>query len=320
MAVPDISVIIVSYNTRELLLSCLQSVYASREAGNVEVVVVDNASTDGTREAVVREWPAVRWIENAENIGFAGATNVGLAASSGQYRLLLNSDTEIRPDCLNLLRSFMETHPAAGAIGPRLVYIDGRTQPSADSFPNLFTEFLHLFGFKRLLPGETARRLAAPVLTKVSGKTVGTYFQTYTGSLEPREVDCVSGACLLISADVYEVVGGLDTSFFMYMEDMDWCVRIKAAGFGVYYVPEVEVVHHVGASGEADPATAERVLVTRYQSRLQFFAKHRGRGANFLERVMVVKAFALRWPFSHRRRAYGKIIRMAWSAKSVVRS
>lgn len=311
MGQPDVSVIIVNFNTRELLLSCLRSVFAGRDTGTLEVIVVDNASTDGSRDAVPRDYPIVRLIENAENIGFAGATNVGLAAASGRYLLLLNSDAELRPDGIKLMTAFLEEHPAAGATGPRLVYGDGRTQPSVDSVPNLFTEFLHLFGFRRLLPGETARRLAAPVLTKVSGKTIGTYFQTYTGSLLPQEVDCVSGACLMIRAEVFEVVGGLDPSFFMYMEDMDWCVRIKAAGFGVYYVPEVEVVHHVGASGDTDPATAEAVLVTRYKSRLHFFAKHRGRGAFFVERVMMVKAFALRWPFSKRKTAYSRIIKIA---------
>jgi GT2 family glycosyltransferase len=311
MPKPDISVIIVSFNTRELVLACLRSVYAGRGAGDVEVIVVDNASTDGSRDAIRREFPKARIIENIHNLGFSAANNIGLENAAGSYAILLNSDAELRPDGIKLLREFMDNHPEAGAAGPRLVYDDGTTQPSADSVPNLLTEFLHLFGFRRLIPGETARRMVAPVLSKASGKTVGTYFETYSGSLEPREVDCISGACLIARADTVAKVGGLDDKFFMYMEDMDWCVRIKETGAKVYYIPEVEVVHHVGKSAEPDAATSEKVLVERYKSRLYFFRKHRGRGALFVERVMMAKAFAIRWPFSRHRQAYGQIIKAA---------
>jgi GT2 family glycosyltransferase len=313
MPKPDVSVIIVSFNTRDHLRACLRSVFSGRGAGEIEVIVVDNASTDGSRDAIRKEFPAVRIIENKHNLGFSAANNIGLENASGRYALLLNSDTELRPDGIKLLREFMDTHSQAGAAGPRLVYDDGTTQPSADSAPNLLTEFLHLFGLKRLIPGETARRVAAPVLSKVSGKTVGTYFEMYSGSLEPREVDCVSGACVIARADTVAAVGGLDDNFFMYMEDMDWCVRIKETGAKVYYVPEVEVVHHVGMSGEPDAATAEKVLIERYKSRLYFFRKHRGRGAQFVERVMMVKSFAIRWPFSRHRKAYSQIIKAALS-------
>lgn len=311
MPQPDISVIIVSFNTRELILACLRSVFAGRGAGETEVIVVDNASNDGSRDAIRKEFPGVKIIENRRNLGFSAANNIGLENATGSYALLLNSDTELRPDGLKLLREFMDAHPGAGAAGPRLVYDDGTTQPSADSAPNLLTEFLHLFGFRRLISGESARRAAAPVLSKISGKTVGTYFDTYSGSLEPREVDCVSGACVIARADTVVKVGGLDDKFFMYMEDMDWCVRIKETGAKIYYVPEVEVMHHVGISGELDAATAEKILVERYKSRLYFFWKHRGRGALFVERVMMAKAFAIRWLFSRHRKAYTQIIRAA---------
>ncbi len=311
MAKPDLSVIIVSFNTKELIEACLRSVFTSRGAGEVEVIVVDNASTDGSRDAIRKSFPAVKIIENKFNLGFSAASNIGLESAAGTYALLLNSDTELRPDGLKLLREFMDVHPEAGAAGPRLVYDDGTTQPSADSEPNLLTEFLHLFGLRRLVPGETARRMASPALSKMFGKTVGTYFDMYSGSLEPREVDCVSGACVIARAGTVKQVGGFDDKFFMYMEDMDWCVRIKETGAKVYYVPEVEVVHHVGQSGQPDPATAEKVLVEKYKSRLYFFRKHRGRGAVFVERVMMAKAFAIRWPFSRHRQAYGQIIRAA---------
>lgn len=311
MPQPDISVIIVSFNTRELILACLRSVFAGRGAGETEVIVVDNASNDGSRDAIRKEFPGVKIIENRRNLGFSAANNIGLENATGSYAVLLNSDTELRPDGLKLMREFMDAHQEAGAAGPRLVYDDGTTQPSADSAPNLLTEFLHLFGFRRLIPGESVRRAAAPVLSKVSGKTVGTYFETYSGILEPREVDCVSGACIIARAGIVKQVGGLDDKFFMYMEDMDWCVRIKETGAKVYYVPEVEVVHHVGMSGEPDAETAEKILVERYKSRLYYFRKHRGRGALFVERVMMAKAFAIRWLFSRHRKAYTQIIKIA---------
>lgn len=310
MAAPDVSVVIVSYNTRELLLSCLKSVADSRGMGDVEVIVVDNASGDGSRDAVRKEFPSVKLIESKSNLGFSGATNLGMDAASGRYFLLLNSDAEVRPDGIKLLRDFMDANPECGAAGPRLVYDDGRTQPSIDSVPNLLTEFLHLFRITKLIPGETARRAIAPAM-KFTGKTVGTYFKTYEGGLEPYEVDCVSGACMIVRADAVKAIGGLDTSFFMYMEDMDWCVRFKEAGYKVFYVPEVEVVHHVGGSGTADKQTSENTLVARYESRLRFFAKHRGRGALFMERAMMAEAFAIRWPFSRNRKAYGRIIKAA---------
>lgn len=311
MPQPDISIIIVSYNTRDLLVSCLKSIEASQGALAIETIVVDNASTDGSRDEVRKDFPSVKLITNNSNPGFAAANNAGLKSAGGRYILLLNSDAELRRDSLKLLVDFMDSHPKTGAVGPRLVYSDGTTQPSADSFPNLMTDFLHLFGFRRLIPGEAARRLAAPVLSRVGGKTVGTYFKTYSGGFEPVEVDCVSGACLIVRAELIEKVGGLDPGFFMYMEDMDWCVRIKAAGALVFYLPEVEVIHHVGQSGEIDSDKAENLLVERYKSRLYFFRKHRGSGALFIERVMMIKAFALRWPFSKHKRAYSQIIKAA---------
>jgi GT2 family glycosyltransferase len=311
MVAPDVSVIIVSYNTRQLLLSCLKSVADSRGGGDIETIVVDNASNDGSRDAVRKEFPHVRLIESKTNLGFSGATNMGMDAASGRLFLLLNSDAEVRPDGVKLLRDFMDANPEIGAAGPRLVYDDGRTQPSIDSVPNLLTEFLHLFRLTKLIPGERARRAVAPAMSKFSGKTVGTYFRTYEGGLEPYEVDCVSGACMIVRADAVEKVGGLDTSFFMYMEDMDWCVRFKEAGYKVFYVPEVEVVHHVGGSGAIDKETSENTIVARYDSRLRFFAKHRGRTALLIERFMMGTAFAIRWPLSRHRKAYGRIIKAA---------
>lgn len=308
---PEITVIVVSYNTKDLLLSCLKSVYESRGVGPIEIIMVDNGSTDGSVEAVQSLYPDVEMIKAKGNLGFSGANNLALPKVGGRYVLLLNSDAELRKDSLEIMKAFFDEHPDAGAVGPRLVYDDGTTQPSVDSFPNLFTEFLHLFQVKRLLPGERVRQAVAPTLSKVSGQTVGTYFQPYLTDLNPRPVDCLSAACLMVRRETAEAAGPLDEKFFMYMEDMDWCIRIRQTGTEIYYLPEVEVIHRVGMSGEASEESQEKVFVERYRSRLYFFKKHRGPFAVFMLRVMMVSAFAIRWPFSKKRRLYGKVIRMA---------
>jgi len=308
---PLISTIIVSYNTRDLLIKCLDSVFSSRDTGAMEVFVVDNGSGDGSRQAVEKHCPQVHLIKNQSNIGFAAANNIALKKAQGKYIVLLNSDAELRKDGLALMKKFLEETPDAGAVGPRLVYDDGTVQPSADSFPNLMTEFFHLFRLKYLIPGEDTRRRLAPAISKVSGKTVGTYFQTYSDDMTPGIVDCVSGACIMIKRQVLNRVGPLDENFFMYMEDMDWCLRIRQAGYKVYYMREVEVVHHVGMSGMETDRADDRTFVEGYKSRLYYYKKHRGAFARFILRSMTAVAFTLRWPFSRKRRVYARIIKLA---------
>lgn len=223
-----------------------------------EVIVVDNGSTDGTLEMLRRNYPHVRLIANEQNVGFARANNQGLAMSRGQYVLLLNSDAFLRGPALARLVRFMETHPEAGAAGPRLYYDDGTPQRSCWSFPTLATEFYGALGLDKLFS---------------RSQTFGRYKMTYWDMQDMREVDVVMGACLIIRREAVEQIGYLDERFFMYSEEVDWCYRLRQAGWRVYFVPDAEATHLWGGTSRVLPV---QTLVQLYRSRLLFFRKHYG--------------------------------------------
>lgn len=259
-----LSIIIVNWNTRDLLATCLESIQRSlsnEEAGaglRAEVIVVDNGSTDGTVEMLQRDYPGVRLIENRENVGFARANNQGLAASRGRYLLLLNTDAFLRGPALARLVRFMDEHPDAGIVGPRLYFGDGTLQPSCYAFPTLATEFYGAIGLDRLFP---------------RSRLFGRYRLGYWDMRDVREVDVVMGACLLARREVFEQIGGLDERFFMYSEEVDWCYRARQAGWRIYYVPQAEVTHLWGGTSRVLPV---QTVVQLYHSRLLFFRKHYG--------------------------------------------
>ncbi len=323
---PDLTIAIVSHNTKKLLLECLGSLSSSLDKTRSEVFVVDNASTDGSSEAVVEAYPWVKLINNPENIGFTRATNQALESAQGRYVALLNSDTQVDVDTFKALVGFLDSHPEAGAAGPRLVYTDGTPQPSIDAFPSLVSEFSHLYQIKKLIPGTDSRRRMASILKKVPSEAVAAYFRVYSDETTPSEVDALSGACLVVRRDVIDKTGLLDESFFMYMEDLDWCTRIRRAGFKVYYVPEVGVIHHVGQSGQADAEKKIETTYEFYRSRLYFFRKYRGWISVVLHRFIMATAFCWRWLWAAtlgmvftrqreevitRRKLYGRITALA---------
>jgi len=249
----DLSIIVLSWNVRDLLRACLMSVQQNVETSerlNVETLIVDNASTDGSAEMVAREFPTVRLIRNRANRGYAGANNIGIAASQGRYVLLLNSDTVVPASALAELVAFMAAHPEAGACSPQLVGSDGRPQSYA-------------FGCDPT-PGYLLRR--------------GLYRQLLRRPLhdwdtaELQEVDWVSGACLLVRRATIEQVGGLDEQFFMYFEDNDWCLRMRRAGWKVYYNPNV-CITHIGGQGLIQNPAARRAY---HRSLEYFYAKYYG--------------------------------------------
>ena len=218
------------------------------ETLDTEVIVVDNASTDGSADMVAAEFPEARLIRNAENVGFPRGNNVGIAASAGRYVLLLNSDTMVPAGALARLVAFMDAHPQAGACSPRLLQLDGTPQPYAFGCdPTL--GYLLRRGFSRLL-------FRRPLHD--------------WGVAETIEVDWVSGACLLIRREAIDQVGGLDEAMFMYFEDNDWCRRMRLAGWQVYYVPTVAITHIGGAGLKQNPAAR----AAYYHSLAHFYAKH----------------------------------------------
>lgn len=237
---PAVSVIVVNWNTKDLLRTCLGSV---REHLNLpcEVIVVDNASHDGSPEMVAAEFPEATLIRNDRNLGFGAANNIGMAAAAAPAFLLLNSDARLVDGSIAPLAERLQREPRLGVIGPRLRFEDGRLQASAHRFSTLRLLALEELGFYKLLP----RRKAAEVL-------LGAYWD----HARERHVDWVVGACMLVRREVFETTGGFDPAIFLYGEEVEWCERIWAAGWQVLFSPEAEVAHVGHAS--ADTLVGER--------------------------------------------------------------
>jgi GT2 family glycosyltransferase len=273
----DLSVVIVNRNTRELLKACLESII--RFAGELvmEIIVVDNGSTDGSAEMVGTGFPDVRLIRNDANTGFAHPNNQGLAVSRGRYAMLLNSDTEVRSGALARLVSFMDEHPEAWACGPALFYPDGRVQPSCRSFPSLWVHFCDMFFLDRLFPR-----------TRTFGN-----LETRFDHRRTAVVDQPMGAALLVRREVLEIVGFLDERFTIYYNDVDWCYRIRRSGRQLWFVHDAHVVHHLGATtGVENRSLKLGVEMTR--NVFDYYEKHFGRRGLFWFRVWLIAGFTLR--------------------------
>ena len=276
MAAPDISVVVVSWRTRELTLACLAAVAADAARGEaaVETVLVDNASGDGTAEAVRGAFPGVEVVAANRNLGFAAGCNLGLSRARGRYALLLNPDAEIPPGTLGALVRFLDAAPRAGAAGCRLVSPSGEPQFSAGRFLTPFNQFAETIGLARLVPAAALRR---------------SYHEREIAG-EAAEVDWAVGACLALRRAALDEVGGLDERFFMYSEDEDLCYRLRRAGWGVHLLSGVRV-RHVGG-GSASQALA-RMRDEARASQQAFVRKHGGavRAALFraLMRVAALK-------------------------------
>lgn len=253
----NLSVIVVTYNAAPYVEACLASIEARLEAGTTEICVVDNASTDATCELVARHDHRVRLVVNPRNLGFAAALNRGLAATTGRYVLWVNPDATIEDGGASILVRYLDEHPEVGILGPKIVDPDGQLQRSARAFPSYDWPLGHRHGWlTRLFPANpfSARYL----LADLDPSTV-------------RDVDWVSGACLLHRREVAEHVGGLDERFFMYCEDVDFCRRARQAGWLVRYHPALTVRHHVAGTTRQEPV---RMLVERHRSLWRYYRKH----------------------------------------------
>lgn len=271
-----LSVIIVNWNARELLRRCLAHLHPAIDGLDAEVFVVDNASQDGSAAMVDEEFPWALLIENQENLGFARANNQAIRLSTGEYILLLNSDTFVRPDTIAQMLSFMQAHPEAGMSGCKLFYADGSLQPSCSNFPTLLTELSGAFYLDRLFP---------------RSRLFGKYLMTYWDYDDVREVDAIIGAFMLIRRRAIDEVGLMDEGFFMYSEEVDWCYRFKQAGWKVYYVPHAEAIHLWGGSSRQ---LEVKMFVQMYRSRVAFFRKHHGRFAAILVKSLLALASFIR--------------------------
>jgi GT2 family glycosyltransferase len=266
-----LAVVVVNYNTREHLRACLDSVLLQQPAA---VLVVDNASSDGSADLVRREFPGVQLLENSANAGYGAGANLGIAHCATDYAVLLNSDTRLERGALEALRNYLDLHPEVAIVGPRLVNGDGTLQASCYPFPTPWQIFLqesaagHLFRF-------------VPVLRE-------THLQT-SSHTAAREAPWVLGAALAIRRTAFEAVGGFDESFFIYYEEVDLCQRLRRAGWQVHFAPVTTITHIGGAS--TSQVRAE-MLVHWFMSLKHYYRRHYRR-LQLIAMLLVVKLVAL---------------------------
>jgi len=238
----ELSVVIVSYNTKDLLRNCLKSVFEQTRDIDFEVWVVDNNSTDGSADMVKAEFPTVNLIRNPINGGFAQANNLALRQCMGDYMLILNPDTVIPENTFKKVIDFFRQHPDAGAVGCKLIKADGRLDIACKrSFPTPWNSLCKAIGLDRLFSGS---------------KLFGGYNLTYLVENETHSVDCLVGAFMMLPHAVIELVGYLDEAFFMYGEDIDWCYRIKKSGYSIYYYPGTYIWHYKKESSKKESTKA----------------------------------------------------------------
>ena len=255
----DLSIIIVNWNTKDLLKACLRSVYAETRGLTFEVFVVDNASTDGSPEMVERTFPQVRLIRNAANVGFARASNQALRLSRGRYVLLLNPDTLILDQALVRMVHFMDQHPDVGALGPKILTAEGEVDlRCARRFPSLLSELFELTRLSARFP---------------HNRLFGSYLMSYWDHNDRREVEVLTGACLLVRREAMKQAGSLDEDFYMYGEDVDWCYRLRRAGWQVWYDSHTYIIH---LGSQSTRLVQEEMGLERFRSRHALFRKHRG--------------------------------------------
>ncbi len=289
----DLSIVIVNWNVRDLLRQCLQSIQST----NAEIIIVDNASTDGSVEMVRAEFPGVHIITNADNRGFPAANNQGLAIAQGRYVLLLNPDTELTGDALETMIAFADAHPDVGLIGPQLLNSDGSVQSSRRRFPTLLTALCE----STWLEGYAPRRL------------LERYYILDRPDDVMQDVDWVTGAAMMARREAIEQVGPLDEGFFMYSEELDWCRRFRESstgssgrcGWRVVYLPAAQIVHHVGKSSEQVVAARHIHFQT---SKVRYFHKYHGPLIAEMLRLFLLGNYVwqlglegLKWLLGHRR-------------------
>lgn len=290
----DLSIVIISWNVRELLRRCLDSIQESLkgEKGEgllVETIIFDNGSTDGSADMVREDFPRVHLMESEVNLGFTKGNNLAIGQSEGRYILLLNPDTEVVGDALGTMVAYMEAHPRVGALGPQLLNPDGTTQSSRRRFPTLATAFLESTVLQPWFQG-------SGILKR--------YYVLDRPDNEIQPVDWVVGAALLIRRVALHQVGPLDEEFFMYSEELEWCYRLKAQGWEVDYLPTAQVVHQEGRS-------SEQVLPARHihfqRSKVLFFKRYYGWRGEVL-RWFILSTYlyllvleGLKWLVGHKR-------------------
>lgn len=257
----DVSICIVSWNTRNILRNCIESIYDKTKGISYEIIVVDNNSHDDTCKMVKEEFPQCRLIENKDNLGFVKANNIAIKQAKGRYILFLNPDTELKTKAIEGMARFLDRETEYGAVGCKLIYPDGSIQHvCARTFPTPFNQFCLLVMLDRLFP---------------HSKRFSTVEMRYWDHKNSRDIDCLSGACILVRREIIDRLSGFDEKIFMYAEDVDLCFRIKRKGWKIYYLSNEEIVHYSGASSKQHQKKFFSSIMQR-ESNLYFLNKHFG--------------------------------------------
>ena len=283
----DLSIIIVSWNTREILAGCLHSVFESETSRQFEVLVVDNASTDGSGDMIREVYPQTLLFSNQENVGFARANNQAIASSSGKYVMLLNPDTVVDNTVVEVLSEYLDDHLDVGAVGPRLLNPDRTLQQSAFPKPTLAREFWRMFHLDSI-------------------HNFAEYPMQDWPITKARDVDVLMGACLLVRRKVLDQIGFLDESFFIYSEEVDLCTRIRNFGWRISWVPTVAVEHLGGQSTEQ---IQSEMFLQLYRGKIQYFRKHHSTLEVWLYKLVLIIATLARLaliPFAYLERSTNK--------------
>lgn len=272
----DLSISIVNWNTKDALKLCLKSIYDSSHEIEFEVFVIDNNSSDSSAEMVMRRFPSVRLIRNKVNLGFARANNQAIKKSRGRDILLLNPDIVVLPNSLARMVNFMRSHSEVGAAGGKLLNPDGTIQKG---------------GYYRRFPSVMQAVMGCTLLNRITG--MGSFLERYYGEKidsDTVEVDQPPGACLMVRREVIGQVGLLDEDFNLWFEDVDWCYRIKKAGWKIFFYPEAEFIHRGGQSVKSLTLYDYEEIYTR--SMLIYFKKHKGwLRFNLLRHILLVNSY-----------------------------
>ncbi len=298
---PDLSIIIVNWNVRDLLRACLESIERGRGNLDVEVIVVDSASSDGSVAMLTADFPWVTLVACSENVGFPKGNNLGIAKANGRYILLLNPDTVVLDNALTVMLSYLQSHPDVGIVGAQLLNADGSVQSSRRRFPTLATAFFESTWLESLAPAALLAR----------------YYARDLPDDQTADVDWVTGACMMAPRTAVAAIGGLDEAYFMYSEELDWCRRFKDADWRVVYLPAAQIVHYVGKS-------SEQAVVARHinfqRAKLRYFRKYHSRlAAGLLRSFLLLNYFgqlvleAVKGVLGHKRPLRRQRVRAYWA-------
>ena len=256
----DLSIIIVNWKSVAYLRECLRSIYGNADGIDVEIIVVDNASGDDCLEVLNKEFPRVQCIASPDNLGFAGANNLGAKRATGRNLLFLNPDTVVTGSALQSMMAILDEREDAGVVGSMLLNSDSTVQTSCvQSFPTILNQILDAEALRKRFPRSELWGMQA----------------LFTASSAPTDVDAISGACMMLKSETFSKVGGFSTHYFMYSEDVDLCFRVKQAGLHNYFVGSARVVHHGGRSSASEPQNNFAAVLMR-ESRLRWLRTWRG--------------------------------------------